>query len=256
MSGSYRVSAGCDIVPFGLLMIRYIGHATVLVELDGVRFLTDPLLRRRVAHLRRAVPLQAVDEVDAILVSHGHYDHLDLPSLRMLAAKVVVPRGLGARMRGIEVLEVDEGDEVAIESVVVKTTHAEHEGGRPPFGEASAVGYALFGSKRIFFAGDTDLFDAMDGLVPDLDVALIPIWGWGAGLGRGKHLDPERAAEAIRRLRPRVAVPIHWGTYRPIHRSARATFLSEPAEAFARATAIAAPDVDVRVLRPGEWLEL
>lgn len=238
------------------MVVRYIGHATVLLELDGVRFLTDPLLRKRVAHLLRAVPLETIDEVDAVLISHGHYDHLDLPSLRMLAAKVVVPRGLGARLPGIEVLEVDEGDEVAVESVVVRTTHAEHEGGRPPFGEGPALGYAVLGSKRIFFAGDTDLFDGMDGLVAELDVALVPIWGWGAELGRGKHLDPERAAEAVRRLRPKIAVPIHWGTYRPLHRSSRAPFLSEPAEAFARATAIAAPDVDVHVLRPGEELVL
>jgi L-ascorbate metabolism protein UlaG (beta-lactamase superfamily) len=96
----------------------------------------------------------------------------------------------------------------------------------------------------------------MSGLVDDLDLALIPIWGWGATLGRGKHLDPERAAEAVRRLRPRIAVPIHWGTYRPLHRSALAPFLSEPAEAFVRAAAKVAPEVDVRVLHPGESLSL
>ena len=237
-------------------MIRFIGHATVLVELDGVRFLTDPLLRMRVAHLRRAAPLERIDEVDAVLISHGHYDHLDLPSLRTIATKVVVPRGLGARLRGFEVVEVDEGDEVSVGPVAVRATHAEHDGGRPPWGRSSALGYALTGSRRIFFAGDTGLFAEMDGLVPELDLALVPIWGWGAGLGRGNHLDPEQAAEAVRRLRPRIAVPIHWGTYRPFHRSSRAPFLSEPAEAFVRAAAIAAPDVDVRVLRPGERLEL
>jgi L-ascorbate metabolism protein UlaG (beta-lactamase superfamily) len=238
------------------LVVRYIGHATVLIELDGVRFLTDPLLRKRVAHLRRAVPLEAIDHVDAVLISHGHYDHLDLPSLRMLRAKVVVPRGLGPRLRGFEVAEVDEGDEVAVGPVVVRATHAEHDGGRPLFGDGPAHGYAILGSRRAFFAGDTDLFAGMDGLVPELDVALVPVWGWGAKLGRGKHLDPVRAAEAARRLRPKIAIPIHWGTYRPFHRSSRAAFLTEPAQAFARAAAIAAPDVDVRILRPGEGLEL
>jgi L-ascorbate metabolism protein UlaG (beta-lactamase superfamily) len=238
------------------LVLRYIGHATVLLELDGVRFLTDPLLRRRVAHLRRAAPLQPIDEIDAVLISHGHYDHLDLPSLRKLAAKVVVPRGLGARLRGFEVVEVDEGDEMSVGPVALKATHAEHDGGRPPWGKSSALGYALTGSKRTFFAGDTGLFAGMDGLVPELDLALVPIWGWGAELGRGNHLDPEQAAEAVRRLRPKIVVPIHWGTYRPFYRSRRAPFLSEPAEAFVRAAAKAAPDVDVRVLRPGEQLEL
>jgi L-ascorbate metabolism protein UlaG (beta-lactamase superfamily) len=238
------------------LVLRYIGHATVLLELDGVHFLTDPLLRKRVAFLRRAVPLGATGDVDAILISHGHYDHLDLPSLRTLSAKIVVPRGLGARLNAFDVVEADEGDELTFGPVVVRTTHAEHDGGRPGFGDGPAFGYAILGSKRIFFAGDTDLFDGMTGLVPDLDVALVPIWGWGAKLGRGKHLDPERAAEAVKRLRPKIAIPIHWGTYRPFFRSSRVSFLTEPAEAFARAAAVAAPDVDVRILRPGNGLEL
>jgi L-ascorbate metabolism protein UlaG (beta-lactamase superfamily) len=241
-----------------MALVKYVGHATVDVELDGVRLLTDPLLRRRVAHLRRAVPLPELPRPDAVLISHGHYDHLDTPSLRKLGQtpRLIVPLGLGAHLTGFDVVEIGEGEEVEVGAVTVRATHAEHEGGRPLRGEGPTVGYALLGSKRIFFAGDTDLFDAMDGLVADLDVALIPIWGWGPTLGRGKHLDPERAAEAVRRLRPRVVVPIHWGTYRPAHRSARATFLSEPAEAFARASAAAAPDVEVRVLRPGELLEL
>ena len=118
------------------------------------------------------------------------------------------------------------------------------------------MGYAILGSRRVFFAADTELFDGMTGLVEDLDLALVPIWGWGPSLGRGKHLDPETAAEAVRRLAPKVAVPIHWGTYRPFHRSASAPFLTEPAEAFARAAAKIAPEVDVRVLQPGETLEL
>jgi L-ascorbate metabolism protein UlaG (beta-lactamase superfamily) len=240
--------------------LEYIGHSTVLIELDGVRVLTDPLLRMRVAHLRRAVPIdESPPQPDVVLISHGHYDHLDLQSLRMLprSAMVIAPRGLGARIQGFEPVEVEAGDELEVgSSVVIKATRAEHEGGRLPRPSGPAVGYAVLGSRRIFFAGDTDLFDEMDGLVPDLDVALIPIWGWGATLGRGKHLDPERAAEAARRLRPKLAVPIHWGTYRPLHRSALAPFLLEPAETFARAAATVAPDVEVRVLRPGERLDL
>lgn len=231
----------------------------MLIELDGVRFLTDPLLRARVAHLRRAVPLAgSLPTADVVLISHGHHDHLDLPSLRLLgsAPRVFVPGGLVGRIPGPNVVAVDEGDERSVGAVTVQVTHAEHEGGRPPFGDGPALGYALLGTKRVFFAGDTDLFDGMQGLVPDLDLALVPIWGWGPTLGRGKHLDPERAAEAVRRLAPRVAIPIHWGTYRPLHRRATSAFLTEPAEAFARAAAAVAPDIDIRVLRPGEELRL
>ena len=151
---------------------------------------------------------------------------------------------------------MDEGDELQIGPVTVRATHAEHDGGRPPFGEGPALGYAILGTSRIFFAGDTDLFDGMDGLVADLDLALVPIWGWGASLGRGKHLDPASAAEATRRLAPRVVVPIHWGTYRPAHRRSSAWFLSKPVDDFTKAAAKAAPDVEVRVLRPGEELDL
>jgi L-ascorbate metabolism protein UlaG (beta-lactamase superfamily) len=231
----------------------------VLIELDGVRLLTDPLLRKRVAHLRRVAPLEgAPTVVDAVLISHGHHDHLDLPSLRQLElpTRVIVPRGLEGEVAAFDAVGVDEGDEVAVGPVTVRATHADHEGGRPPFGEGRALGYAILGSQRAFFAGDTGLFDELDGLVPDLDLALVPIWGWGATLGRGTHLDPESAAEAVRRLAPRLAVPIHWGTYRPFHRAAGSAFLREPAEAFAQAVAAAAPDVDVRILRPGEELEL
>jgi L-ascorbate metabolism protein UlaG (beta-lactamase superfamily) len=241
------------------LIIRYIGHASVLIELDGVRLLTDPLLRSRVAHLRRSSPVGDLPAgVDVVLLSHAHHDHLDIPSLELLRpSRLVAPQELSKLLQDFHPTGVEEGDELEVGPVTVRATHAEHEGGRPPFRSAGpTLGYAILGSRRIFFAGDTDLFDGMNGLVDDLDVALVPIWGWGPSLGRGKHLDPERAAEAVRRLAPRIAVPIHWGTYRPFHRSSMASFLSKPAEDFARAAAEKAPDVEVRILSPGEELEL
>jgi L-ascorbate metabolism protein UlaG (beta-lactamase superfamily) len=246
--------------------VEYVGHSTVRLELDGVRLLTDPLLRRRVAHLRRAVPLptDAARDVDAVLVSHAHYDHLDLPSLSRVGVSVpvVVPRGLAAlltRRRFERVIEVDEGEEVSFGPVTVRAVRADHDGDRGPFGlRAPALGYAVLGSHRIYFAGDTDLFDGMEGLVDDLGLALIPIWGWGPSLGRGRHLDPEQAAEALRLLRPRVAVPIHWGTYHPVHHGLRRApaFLSDPVGAFVAAARVRAPGVDVRVLEPGQRLPI
>ena len=240
--------------------IEYVGHATVFVDLDGVRLLTDPLLRNRVAHLRRAsgVSARALRGVDAILISHGHYDHLDLPSLDRIGKKlpVVVPRGLGGllRKRRFEsVIEIERGETLAIGDLQIHAVPAEHDRSRAPFGaSADPVGYVVSGSKSIYFAGDTDLFDGMSEIGP-VDVGLIPIWGWGPGLGGG-HLDPERAAEAVALVRPSMVVPIHWGTYFPIHLglAGKPAFVDLPPAQFAAALAERAPDVELRVLRVGE----
>jgi L-ascorbate metabolism protein UlaG (beta-lactamase superfamily) len=239
------------------VIVGYVGHGTVELELDGVRLLTDPVLRARLGHLRRvAPPAEVVPDVDVVLVSHAHHDHLDLPSLRLLptSATAVIPRGAGRLVRRFErVVELDEGDEVAVGPLLVRALHAEHPGGRTPFrARGPALSYAVLGSRRVYFAGDTGLFAGMDGLVPDLDLALLPVWGWGTRLGPG-HLDPRSAAEALRLLRPRSAVPIHWGTYRMLHRarSVDQAVLDAPALAFAESAAELAPEVEIRVLRPG-----
>jgi len=244
--------------------IEYVGHATVHVDLDGVRLLTDPMLRNRVAHLRRAtrVSPRAVRGVDAVLISHGHYDHLDLPSLEKLGKKlpIVVPRGLGGLLRKKRfesVLEIEAGETLAMGDVEIRAVRAEHDRSRGPFGaSADPVGYVVSGSTSIYFAGDTDLFDEMADLGP-VDVALIPIWGWGPGLGGG-HLDPGRAAVAVARIGPRVVVPIHWGTYFPIHLglAGRPGFVDLPPVEFAAALKEHAPGVELRVLRPGEATEV
>jgi L-ascorbate metabolism protein UlaG (beta-lactamase superfamily) len=246
--------------------VTFVGHATVLVALDGVRLLTDPLLRTRVAHLRRRVRVDAgaLRGVDAVLVSHAHYDHLDLPSLERLgrSTPVIAPRGLGGllRVRRFQhVFEVRAGETIPIGDVRVTAVRAEHDGGRGPLGaRGDALGYVLDGSKRLYFAGDTDLFPEMATLAEGLDLAFVPIWGWGPSLGRGKHLDPERAAEAVALLRPRVVVPIHWGTYHPLHLGVRTppSYLTEPPVRFVEAVAAVAPEVEVRVLAPGETLAL
>lgn len=241
------------------LSITWLGHSTVLVEAGGARLLTDPLLRPRVGHLRRvAGPAPPIaGELDAVLLSHVHHDHLDVGSLGLVRARrLIVPRGASRvlRRRGFQnVVELGEGEAVSVGSVTVRATHAEHPTRRYPFGtETPALGYLV---ERVYFAGDTDLFDGMRALGSAIDLALLPVAGWGPRVGRG-HLDPERAAQAVQLVRPRVAVPVHWGTYRRLGLSRDPTELREPAERFARLAAEAAPEVEVRILAPGERLEL
>ena len=242
--------------------VLYVGHATTVIEIDGVRLLTDPLLRRQVGHLRRLVPLgQALPAPDAVLLSHQHADHLDLPSLRRLGQSVhlLVPRGAGwfLRRQGFRgVVEMSAGDSTSVGGLAIEAVPAVHDGRRYPYGKTvAALGYAVAGSRSLYFAGDTDVFEGMSELA-GADAALVPVSGWGAKVGPG-HLDPTRAAEAVRLLRPRLAIPIHWGTYAPLHwrLTGHQPPHDNPAAEFAAAAALVAPEVDVRILRPAERTE-
>jgi L-ascorbate metabolism protein UlaG (beta-lactamase superfamily) len=237
--------------------LTWLGHSTVLVELDGVRVLTDPTLRRRIGHLQRDSPVDAaaLGRLDLVLVSHVHYDHLDLRSLEAVdAARIAVPAGAAKLLRrrriGGEIVELAEREELEVGEVRVRATHAVHGAARRPGSpELPSLGFVVDGSRHVYFAGDTDLFDGMASLAPQLDVALLPVAGWGPKLPPG-HMDPAAAAEAVQRLRPRIAVPVHWGTYRPIYR--RTSYDPDAAATFAARVREVAPDVEVRVLGEGE----
>jgi L-ascorbate metabolism protein UlaG (beta-lactamase superfamily) len=240
--------------------IVYLGHATVLVELDGVRLLTDPALRKRLLLLRRVggADAETPSDLDGVLVSHLHFDHLDVLSLRRIGRDVpiVVPRGAGRllfRKRFRQVDELGVGDELSIGPLSVRAVPAVHPGGRAPLGiSADPVGFVVTGSRSVYFAGDTELFDGMAEIAP-VDVALLPVAGWGPKLGLG-HMDPREAAEAARRVGARVAIPIHWGTYFPLQVSRRRApaWVEAPPHEFETHVKEIAPAVEVRVLWPGE----
>ena len=244
--------------------ITYIGHGTVLLEADGARLVTDPLLRPRILGLITRAPGDppAAPAADAVLVSHPHPDHLDYPSLRRVGRRVpiVVPRGCGwfLRARGFrDVREVEEGEALRVGSGEVVVTQARHDGRRWPIGpRRAAVGYQVrAGGRRFYYAGDTDLFDGMAELAP-VDVALLPIGAWGGVAGRG-HLDPLRAAQAAARMRARIVVPVHWGTYAraDLHRRRPDLVAGPPAKLRAHLRELA-PESELCVLRPGEPFEL
>jgi L-ascorbate metabolism protein UlaG (beta-lactamase superfamily) len=241
--------------------LTWLGHATVLLELSGTRLLTDPVLGRGVAHLRRHVARPVPpDRVDAVLISHVHRDHLDLPSLRRLdeRALVVVPPGARRSLRrlGRDTIELAPGEQLRVGGVRVSAVPAVHTARRSPFSRAvDAVGYVVEGEPRVYFAGDTERHDAMAALAP-LDCALLPVWGWGWSLGTG-HMDPDEAAHAVAMLRPALAVPIHWGTFLPFgSRRRHLALLRDPPHRFAARAAELAPDTRVEILAPGGSLQL
>jgi L-ascorbate metabolism protein UlaG (beta-lactamase superfamily) len=240
--------------------IAFLGHATVLIELAGVRVLTDPLLRSRVAHLRRQVPPVSDSlfaDIDIALISHLHHDHLDLPSLRLLGldSALVVPRGAGPwlRRRGFtKITELSVGDGVNVAGAQIVAVPARHDGGRLGGPSAEPLGYLVGDRRVVYFAGDTERFAGMDKLAPNLDVALLPVAGWGPTLGAG-HMGPLDAARALAALRPRVGIPVHWGSLLPIGLAGRhRSRLGDPPRRFAEHAARLAPAVDVRILAPGE----
>ena len=238
--------------------LSYVGHATVAVEIDGLRILTDPVLRSRIGPLRREAlvpPAGSRTDPDLVLISHLHRDHTDLPSLRRLgrATPLVCPVGAGRfflrrGFSGIE--ELAPGRSIRVGQVIVEGVEAVHGGARLPFRHGPAAGYQIIGTKRIYFAGDTDLFDGMAQLARP-DVALLPIWGWGPSLGPG-HLDPEGAARAAALIRPAIVVPIHWGTLYPrFLKHVRPDPLFRPPQELAQAMGEIAPEIAVRLLAPG-----
>lgn len=247
------------------LEIDFLGHSALVIELDGIRLLTDPATRARIGPLRRVEPVPArrqTSGIDAVLISHLHWDHLDLPSLRDVGARVpiVVPAGAGEWMESAgfrHVRELAAGSSLEVGGVRVDAVEALHSGFRPPLGPtAPPLGFVVRGSRTVYFAGDTDLCESMWSL-GEVDVALMPVWGWGPTLGRGLHLDPLKAAEALRRIRPRTAVPIHWGTYWP-HAMGRVypERLVEPPAAFAEYASELVPDVRILPTAVGESVEL
>jgi L-ascorbate metabolism protein UlaG (beta-lactamase superfamily) len=256
--------------------LRFLGHSTVRLELGGKVVLTDPVLTPRVSLLRRMVaPLRTEDwaDADVVLISHLHGDHLHFPSLQLLRpdTRVIVPRGAASwvRKRGVRrVEEIDVGQTLVDDGLRITATYADHSGHR--WGPRStrgpdspALGHILEADGlRVYASGDTDLFDGM-GSLGDLDVALLPVWGWGPNLGPG-HLDPERAATAVDVLRPRLAVPVHWGTLAVAgltrapagHGERMRALLHDPPHRFAAAAQEHGNGHRIRIAQPGEDVPL
>ena len=252
-----------------MVHVTWLGHATVRIRIPGVASLiTDPALTRQLAHLRRRVPVPGADvvgHVDAVLISHVHMDHLHGRSIRRFAgAQVVTPAGSRSLIPPTagDVVEVRSGDRVGLGTsaapVEIEVVHANHSSRRGPHSRvvAAPVGYVIRADGvSVYFAGDTDLFDEMADIGP-VDLALVPIWGWGPTLGE-RHLDPERAARATELLAARRVVPIHWGTYSPVRMGAGTpSWLPNPLHAFRTALTERGLDGALVELWPGASVEV
>jgi L-ascorbate metabolism protein UlaG (beta-lactamase superfamily) len=244
--------------------VTWWGHSTVWVEDSGVRLVTDPVLGDRIAHLRRmrGPTPKLPGTPDAVLVSHMHADHMDIGSLRRIGpdATLIVPAGAEAFVRqrlgpahARNCVALAPGDETTIGAVRIRAVPAAHDGARGPWTRhrAHALGYTVHGAADTWFGGDTDLFDEMSTIGP-IDLALVPVGGWGPTLGHG-HLHPDTAAEAVHRFRARHAVPLHFGTFWPIGMGRiRPDRFHLPGSEFAHHCVAEAPGTKVTVLAPGE----
>ena len=255
----------------GETRITYVGHGTVLIEMDGVRIITDPVLKRWTGALRRYGPLPDPGvhrHLDAVLISHLHLDHLDRPRSRCCPSTRwssvrrwwVAPSTRSGSRRSSR--------RGATRSCTSATwTSSPCTPGTPKrrwvvTPATEPLGFIIQGSSIVYFAGDTALFDEMDQIHERIDVALLPIETWGVRPPEGRHMSPRSAATSLAMLEPRIAVPIHWGTlYLPgsAYAGKEATYAwfrktRRRPEAFAAMAAEAAPDVEVRLLDPGEAL--
>jgi L-ascorbate metabolism protein UlaG (beta-lactamase superfamily) len=206
------------------ITVTWLGHSTVLLAMDGVRVLTDPVLRRSVGPLRRVGPRPSPDvwqAADVVLLSHLHHDHADLPSLRMLGAeRPVLTSSANAawlRRRGLNGVALTEGEWSQLgPEVDVTLVRADHQSRPMPHRPNDSHGHLVRGpSGVVWVAGDTSLYDEMDrihaAVGARVDLAIVPVGGWGARLSNG-HLDPAAAAKACVLVGARSAVPVHWGT--------------------------------------------
>jgi N-acyl-phosphatidylethanolamine-hydrolysing phospholipase D len=214
--------------------ITWIGHSTMLVRMDGITFLTDPIFSERASPVSFAgpsrlvppgVPLDELPRIDFVTLSHDHYDHTDLPSIEALAksgARFVAGLEMGDLVRGVggEVTELDWWQSTTIAGVEVHCVPAQHFSGRSVVGHGRRLwaGWVVAGpTRRFYHAGDTGYFDGFAELARRLgpfDLAALPIGAYDPPeIMRFVHLNAEEAIQAAVDLGTRRAVAMHWGTF-------------------------------------------
>lgn len=216
--------------PPDALRVTWIGHSSLLLQLSGMSVLIDPVFSDRVAWVypRHTPPGLTVDQlppIDAVLISHSHADHLDLPSIDQLPreATAIVPQGLGrlfTKRLFARVVEVDWWDATSLGGLTFTFTPARHWSRRTPFDFNRSLwgGFVIQSpAASVYYAGDSawcDVFSEIGRGFPNLSAALIPIGGYEpAWFMAQNHINPEEAGQAFLDTGARTLIPIHWGTF-------------------------------------------
>lgn len=223
--------------PASGLRATWLGHSTVLLEIEGVRVLTDPVWGPRASPLRLVgpkrfqpvpVPLRALPPLDLVVISHDHYDHLDYPTIRQLRrgeAPFVTSLGVGAHLeawgvRPEKIIELDWWESYSLpgSELTVTAAPSQHFSGRTPKSRNSTLWSSLvIRSKRqaVFFSGDTGLtqeYRTIRERLGPFDLAMLEVGAFHPAWG-DMHLGPEHALEALALLGGAPFLPIHWGTF-------------------------------------------
>ena len=254
--------------------VTWVGHSTLLVQLDGVNLLTDPAWSERLGPLSGTVGVhrftppgiafEDLPPIDVVLISHDHYDHLDEPTVRRLAGTFnplfLVPLGIKAWLeaRGISnVVELDWSDSVKVRGLEIVCAPAQHGSGRSltDGGRRLWASWAVIGSKRFYFAGDTGYashFEMIGHVLGPFDLAALPIGSYTPRIiARPVHMSPEEALQASRDLRASAFIGIHWGTFK----LAREPYDEPPRRIAAEVERLQLDPRSVWLPKPGETLD-
>lgn len=247
------------------MQVTWLGHATVVIDANDTRVLADPLLSRHNGPLRRrfATPEEPHwQDPDVVLISHLHHDHAEIRSLNRLGDAPVVTAPKNAawlRRKGISggLGLGDEWYDVPNRPVSIRLVRADHHARPMPHRPNEANGHIVkTPTMTVWVVGDSSLYDEMRDL-PEIagapiDLAIVPIGGWGARLSEG-HMGPKEAAVACSWVKAKAALPVHWGTLHvPLLRELPRGWMDRPGEQFVEHLAKAAPDCQPISLMPGE----